>query len=58
MKRITGKSMLDIIAKVYKAEGWTHRLGDVKTKRVLSAYDVKADLARNRWVADRREVAQ
>lgn len=54
---ITGKSMLDIIAKVYQAEGWVHQVGDVKTQRVLTAYDVRQDFARDRWVAVRRRAA-
>ena len=54
MKRITGKSMLDIIAKVYAAEGWAHQVGDVKTARVLELYFVSKNYGSARWVARRR----
>ncbi len=53
-KRITGKSMLDIIDKVYRTEGWVHQVGDVKTARVLTAYFVSKNYGSDRWVAVRR----
>jgi len=53
VKPITAASICDLIAKVYKAEGWTHRVGDVKIKRVQTVYDVRADHFTNRWCAFR-----
>lgn len=53
-KRITGKTMVDIIAKVYAAEGWTHEPGDVKTRRVLTTYFVSKNYGGDKWVAVRR----
>lgn len=56
--KIIAPTMTDLIAKVFKAEGWRHQVGTNKTKRVLEAYEVQPDQVRGRYVAVRREVRQ
>lgn len=53
MKKILkGKSMNELIKKVYANEGWVHTVGQNKTKRVLTQYLV--DATDNYWVARRK----
>ena len=56
IRTITARSVLELVAKVYKTEGWEHCAGEVKTRRVADVYEVRADHIRNRWVATRRDI--
>lgn len=51
-KIIKAKSMLELIRKVYAAEGWVHTVGQNKTKRIQTQYLI--DVTDNWWVAKRK----
>ncbi len=56
--KIIAPTMTDLIARVFIIEGWQHRVGANKTKRVLEAYEVEADQVSGRYVAVRKAVRQ
>lgn len=56
--KIIAPTMTDLIAKVFNREGWKHRVGGNKTKRVLEHYEVEADQKAGRYVAVRKAVRQ
>jgi len=48
---ITAKTMTDLLAKVYKANGWRRQAGESRTKRLVENYDVVIDYKNNLYCA-------
>jgi hypothetical protein len=55
MKKISAKTMVDLRAKIFKAEGWTRQNGESYAARIKTAYHVCFDTAANRIIATRKE---
>ena len=47
--------MVDLVEKVYKAEGWTRVAGESKIARMKTKYDLRLNYASNRFTATRKE---
>lgn len=54
-EKITAPTMTDLIAKIYIAEGWKHRVNSNKTRRVLDHYTVVSDPKTNIYTATKKE---
>jgi hypothetical protein len=54
MKTITARTMVELKAKIYKAEGWTRKAGESMGARIKAIYDVKLDAVKNRLIATRK----
>jgi len=52
--KITAKTMCELRAKIYAAEGWKPVRGEIKTRRMLSVYDIEMNARDNRFVAVRK----
>ena len=55
MKTITAPTMLDLLVRIYKAEGWKRGKGESPTARAKTAYDLVIDHKANRYIATRKE---
>jgi hypothetical protein len=53
-KIITARIPADLIDKVFAAEGWTRREGEVRVRRVKELYALSVDHRRGRYVATRK----
>lgn len=51
--KLTARTPADILDKVYKAEGWTRREGEVRSRRAKEAYDLGRDDRRGLYTAER-----
>lgn len=51
---IRAKTMVELLAKVYKHEGWTRKAGESRTARIKPLYDVTIDHKRGVFVAKRK----
>ena len=49
--KITARTMVELLAKVYAKHGWTRVAGESRTKRVGELYDVTADHQRGLFIA-------
>lgn len=54
-KIIRAKSMLELMAKIYKTRGWKRQVGESRTKRCVSEYDIVLDFDNNKFVATLKE---
>lgn len=54
-KIITAAIPADLIDKVFAAEGWTRREGEVRVRRVKALYTLAVDHRRGRYTATRKE---
>lgn len=56
-RTITAKNMLELKAKIYKAEGWTRKAGESGGARIKQLYDVEFDQKNDRVVATRKPIS-
>ena len=52
---IKARTMVDLISKIYAAEGWVRSRGESKIYRAQTAYKITMDHKGNRFVAVRKE---
>jgi hypothetical protein len=52
---ITARTMVDLRAKIYAAEGWKAVRGENKTRRLMTAYNIEMSARDNRFVATKKE---
>ena len=50
-RKHSAKTPIELLAKVYKAEGWTRVAGESRTKRVGKLYTVTVDHKRGVYIA-------
>ena len=53
-KSYRARTILELCAKVYAAHGWNRRVGESRTERVSSLYNVTVDHRTGFFVATRR----
>lgn len=51
VKIIRAKSMLELMAKIYKTRGWNRQVGESRIKRCVSEYDIVLDFTSNPFIA-------
>lgn len=51
MKRITAKTIVELKAKVYEAQGWVRVEGESMMHRIQNLYTVRIDQKKNKFVA-------
>lgn len=54
MTRFTAKTPIELMAKIYRAHGWTRVAGESRTKRVTKIYTVMIDHGKGVFVAAKR----
>jgi len=56
-RKIERAVAIDLIAAVYKAEGWKRAEGESRVARVKELYVISADPRRNRYIATPKDSA-
>lgn len=54
-KRIKARDMDRLKTAIYKAEGWTKEVGEVRAKRIKPLYDITVDWVSGFVIAKRKE---
>lgn len=57
MTKITAKTMVELRAKIFKAEGWVRVAGESYAVKITRFYNIAFDTKANRIVATRKECA-
>lgn len=55
MGTLTANTMTELLAKIYKVNGWKRIAGESRTIRAKSLYDLSIDGRRNKFVATPKE---
>lgn len=57
MTKITAQNMVELRAKIFKAEGWTRKAGESYAVKIKQFYTVTFDAKTDRITATRKECA-